>query len=82
MQLITGISRNTQSIYYMLSLTECVWEFRNNALCDTHYHAPLDNSDWINFSCIQNILLCSVRGFVWLKTYFKFISFKLWSFDS
>ena len=36
MQLITGISRNTQSISYMLSLTECVWEFQNNALWDTH----------------------------------------------
>ena len=35
MQLITGISRNTQSKSYMLSLTECDWEFRNNALWDT-----------------------------------------------
>ena len=23
----------------MLSLTECVWEFQNDALWDTHYHA-------------------------------------------
>ena len=36
MQLITGISRNTQSKAYMLLLTESVWEFRNNALLDTH----------------------------------------------
>ena len=36
MQLFTGIPRNTQSKCYMLSLTECVWEFRNNALWDTH----------------------------------------------
>ena len=32
----TGISRNTQSKSYMLSLTECVQDFQNNALCDTH----------------------------------------------
>ena len=35
MQFFTGISRNTQSKSDMLSLTECVWEFRNNALWDT-----------------------------------------------
>ena len=31
-QLFTGTSRYTQSKSYMLSLIECVWEFRNNAL--------------------------------------------------
>ena len=31
MQFFTGISRNTQSNSYMSSLTECVWEFQNNA---------------------------------------------------
>ena len=31
MQFFIGISRNTRSEYYMLLLTECVWEFRNNA---------------------------------------------------
>ena len=31
-QLFTGISRNTQSKSYTLSLTECVWEFQKNAL--------------------------------------------------
>ena len=37
MQFFIGISRNTQSKSYMLSLmTECVWEFRNIALWDTH----------------------------------------------
>ena len=36
MQFFTGISRNTQSKSYMLSLTECDWEFRDNALWDTH----------------------------------------------
>ena len=36
MQFSTGISRNTQSKTYMLSLTECVWDFRNDALWDTH----------------------------------------------
>ena len=51
-QLITGISRNTQSRSYMLSidkthlslcvlsmmlsLTDCVFEFQSNALWDTH----------------------------------------------
>ena len=32
----SGISRNTQAKSYMLSLTECVWDFQNNALWDTH----------------------------------------------
>ena len=36
MQCFTGNSRNTQSNSYMLSLTECVWEIRNNALWDIH----------------------------------------------
>ena len=36
MQLFTGISRNIQSKSYTLSLTECVREFRNHALWDTH----------------------------------------------
>ena len=25
----------------MLSFTECAWDFQNNALWDTHYHALL-----------------------------------------
>ena len=33
-KLFTGIPRKTQSKYYMLSLTEYVWEFQNNALWD------------------------------------------------
>ena len=36
MQYFTGISRNTQSKSYMLPLTECDWDFQNNALWDTH----------------------------------------------
>ena len=39
MQFFTGISRNTLSKSYMLSLTECLWEHRehrNNGLWDTH----------------------------------------------
>ena len=36
MQFFAGISRNTQSKSYMLSLTQCVWDFQNNALWDTH----------------------------------------------
>ena len=31
----------SRMLYYMLSLTECVWEVRNNALWDTHLHALL-----------------------------------------
>ena len=34
-QLLTRISSNTQSKSDMLSLTECVWKFQNNALWDT-----------------------------------------------
>ena len=36
MQFFIGISRNTQSkSQYTLSMTECVWDFQNDALCDT-----------------------------------------------
>ena len=41
MQFFPGVSRNTRSKSYMPSLTECVWEFQNNALWDTHQHALL-----------------------------------------
>ena len=34
MQFFTGIFRHTQSASYMLSLTDCVLEFQNNALRD------------------------------------------------
>ena len=36
MQFFTQISRNTKSKAYMLSLSECVWDFQNNALWHTH----------------------------------------------
>ena len=36
MQFFTGSSRYTQSKLYMLSLTEWVWDFQNDALWDTH----------------------------------------------
>ena len=36
MQFFTGKSINTQSKSYRPSLSECVWEFRNTALWDTH----------------------------------------------
>ena len=36
MQFFFGISKNTQSKSYTLSSTECVWDFLNNALWDTH----------------------------------------------
>ena len=39
MQFFTGISRKIQSKLYMLTLTACVWDFRNNALLDTRLHA-------------------------------------------
>mgnify|MGYP001804479955 CR=1 FL=1 len=32
MQFFTGISRNTQSNWYITLLTVCIWEFKNNAL--------------------------------------------------
>ena len=47
MQFFIGISRNTQSKYYELSLTECLWEFRNDALWDTHLHVLLCGSEII-----------------------------------
>ena len=34
MQFFTGISRINHSKSYMLSLTECVWDFQNNAFWD------------------------------------------------
>ena len=34
-QFFTGIFRNTQWKSCLLSLTECVWDSWNNALCDT-----------------------------------------------
>ena len=42
MQLITGISRNTQSKSYTLSLTERLWDFQNVPLWDAHKHVLLE----------------------------------------
>ena len=42
MQFVTGTSKSTQSNSYMLSLIEGFWDFRNNALWDTHEHAPFN----------------------------------------
>ena len=60
MQLLTGISRNTQlkSHMYVLSLAECVWEFPNNALWDTRYHAllPLLSITWIKVHILDRLL--------------------------
>ena len=36
MQFLSGISRNTQSMSYMLSLTVCDWEYQNIAFWDTN----------------------------------------------
>ena len=36
MQFLTGVSINIQSKSYMLSLTDCIWEFRDDVLFDTH----------------------------------------------
>ena len=66
MQFFTGISRNTQSTH-MLSMTECVWEFQNNALWDTLQHALLVGiGGWLlliwrvweaNSTCFMKLLL-------------------------
>ena len=42
-QIFTGISSNTQSKLCVVSMTERVWDFRNNALWDTHYHIDIIN---------------------------------------
>ena len=39
MQFFSGISKNTQSKSYMLSLAVRVLDFQNNALWDTHQYA-------------------------------------------
>ena len=39
MPFFTGVSRITQSKSFMLSLTECVWDFQNDVLWDSHEHA-------------------------------------------
>ena len=36
MKFFTGIYRISNSKFDELSLTECVWDLPNNALCDTH----------------------------------------------
>ena len=39
----TGISEKYSiRILFMLSMTECVWEFQNNALWDTHQHTLIN----------------------------------------
>ena len=58
MQLSIWISSNTQSKSYTLLLTECVWEFRNNALRDTHYHGL--SSYYIHW--VSNLMLMSRIG--------------------
>ena len=55
MQFFFGISRNTQSKSYMLSLTECVWDFQNIALWDTHYMYNV--SLWISRSQEDNSIV-------------------------
>ena len=47
MKFFTGIFRNALSKPHMLSLTECVWEFQNNALWDTHQHDLLHPLNWM-----------------------------------
>ena len=53
MQFFTGISRNTQSKLYTLSLTECVRDFQNNALWDTDEHG---------------VRLAKISGQLWMDT--------------
>ena len=46
MQVFTGVSRSTPyKVNSRLSLTECVWDCRNNALWDTHEHSLLQCID-------------------------------------
>ena len=39
-QFFIEISRNIQSKSYMVSVTECCWDFQNNALWDTWDEVP------------------------------------------
>ena len=43
MQFFTRILQNTQSKSFLLSLTECVWEFQNNALWDNMPYSIVNN---------------------------------------
>ena len=40
----------------MLLLNECVWESQNNALLDTHKHAPI-NTALLNLTKVRKIIL-------------------------
>ena len=67
MQFFTEISRNTQSKSYIrLSLTECVWEFRNNALWDTHKHCPIVSPlcHSIFYRSLQKSMILSIQKLV------------------
>ena len=61
MQIITGTSRRTRSKSYMLSLTEYVWKFRNNALWDTGQHALLD------CFVVSTCFIVRLPGLMWLS---------------
>ena len=69
MLLITGIPRYTQSNSYMLSLTECVWEFRINALCSLLVFRGRLKSNWTSTDRVfgltavtESIINCSCRN--------------------
>ena len=55
----TEISRNTLSKSYMLSLTEFVWDFRNNSLWKNHSHFLLKAPNWkfSTYACEGPLLL-------------------------
>ena len=66
MLLINGIPRYTQSNSYMLSLTECVWEFRINALCSLLVFNGGPKSNWTSTARVfglaavtESIINCS-----------------------
>ena len=44
-QFFIRISRNTQSHSYLLSMSECVWDFQNNAFWDIHQHALFQSNN-------------------------------------
>ena len=62
MQFLSGISRNTQSMSYMLSLTVCDWEFQNIALWDTNLYALMKMISFRGYGNLMRILQYPRKG--------------------